>query len=513
MALILGLLCLFSSVALVWAKDEAVVFVVDPSWDCVESYVAHVPLLQKYKIVKVMTRLGTAASCNSDHADIYKNITYSSPTANDSMATTEICPKLRSLGVPVAAVIATHDPVVYLADKLAACVGTKGNPSEGPLAKARFNKFAMGEAVRQAGLRSPKSKIVTTWNEAKEYLQSLSPPLSNAHPVMFKIPESTGSKGVNKVSSLEQAEHFFSSDVGSKSTFGAKVGNVIIEEFLQGKEYVIDSASRDGVHKVVMVWNEDLRPGNGIPDLFFGFKVMDPNDQKIQVLIDYANKVLDAVGVRNGASDMEVFWLEEEDRPCVVDLNARWTGLMWNDGLALEKAITGHDQITATANAYLDGDAFNEMPLVPFIQQHSAILFTMPHHTGVLRDTPGLAVAKKLPSYLGSRNDGMFVGALIETLPTTSPCLYILLAHREQAVVDEDYDRIIALESSDAWFDITPSTGYTALTALRPSDGGLSGNGLPAIAALSMLTVAAVLARVALSPQKVRDGTEYLAIA
>jgi hypothetical protein len=329
---------------------------------------------------------------------------------------------------------------------------------------------------------------------------------------MFKIPESTGSKGVSKVSSLEQAEHLFSSDVGSKSTFGAQVGNVIIEELLQGKEYVIDSASRDGVHKVVMVWNEDLRPGNGVTDLFFGFKVMDPNDQKIQVLIDYANKVLDAVGVRNGASDMEVFWLEEEDRPCVVDLNARWTGLMWNDGLALEKAITGHDQITATANAYLDGDAFNEMPLVPFIQQHSAILFTMPRHTGVLRDTPGLAVAKKLPSYLGSRNDGMFVGALIETLPTTSPCLYILLAHREKAVVDEDYDRVIALESSDAWFDITPSTGYTSLTALRPSDGGLSGHGLPAIAALTMLTVAAVMARVALSPQKVRDGTEYLAI-
>ena len=62
--------------------------------------------------------------------------------------------------------------------------------------------------------------------------------------------------------------------------------------------------------------------------------------------------MLDATGVRTGASDMEVMWLEEEGGPCLVDLNARWTALMWTDGLALEKAIAGNDQITATVNAY-----------------------------------------------------------------------------------------------------------------------------------------------------------------
>lgn len=503
MSLILGLLCLFSSVALILAEDQAVVFVVDPSWDAVESYVAHVPLLQKYKIVKVMTRLGTAASTNSDHADIYRSITYNSWTQNDSEATKEICPKLMRLGVPVAAVIATFDPAVYLADQLAACVGVRGNPLDGPLAKARFDKWFMSEAVRKAGLRSVKEKKVTSWNEAKEYLQSLNPPLSHANPVIFKILEGSSSEGVNKVYSLKQAEEIY---------VEAKIGKVLIQEYLQGKEYVIDSVSRDGVHKIVMVWNEDLRPGNGIFNFYYGFKVMDPKDQKIQVIIDYANKVLDATGLRNGAADMEVIWLEDEGRPCVIDLNARWTALMWHDGLALEKAIVVNDQITATANAYLDGDAFNEMPLVPSIKQHAAIIFTMAHHTGFLRDTPGLAVAKKLPSYLGSYNNGMFVGTLIQKLPTSNPCLYILLAHKEKAVVDEDYDRIIALENSDAWFDITPSTGYTLLTALRPSDGGLPGHGLPAIAALAMLTVAAVLARAAMSRQSVRDGMEYLAI-
>merc|ERR1719235_827308 len=123
---------------------------------------------------------------------------------------------------------------------------------------------------------------------------------------------------------------------------------------------------------------------------------MNPEDQKIKAIIDYANVVLNVTGLRNGAADMEVFWLEEEGTPCVVDLNARWTGLMWHDGLALEKALAGNDQITATISAYLDADAFNELPLVPPIKEHGAIVFMRPHSTGILQDTPGMAVAEKL---------------------------------------------------------------------------------------------------------------------
>merc|ERR1719195_2109571 len=177
-----------------------------------------------------------------------------------------------------------------------------------------------------------------------------------------------------------------------------------------------------------MVYNEDLRPGNGIFNLYYDFKTMDPNDQKTKAIIDYANKVLDATGLQNGAADMEVFWLEEEETPCVVDLNARWTALMWHDGLALEKAIVGNDQITATINAYLDGDAFNEMPLVPPLRQRGAIIFTNVWHTGILSGVPGLAIAKKLPSYFGSYNERAIVGEVIKKYTSGNPPITLLFA-------------------------------------------------------------------------------------
>jgi len=505
MARSLAFLCLCHLFSMSAANEMAVVFVVDPTWDCVASYVAHVPLLQEYKIIKVMTRLGEAPPCvDPQHVEIYKNITYNSLTPNDTLATQEICPKLTSLGVPIAAVIPTFDPAAYLADRLAACVGVRGNPSIGPLAKARRDKWVMSESVRKAGLRSVREKLVSTWSEAKEHLESLNPPLSDANPVFFKVVQGSSSAGDQIVTSFRQAEDILSGEVGSTTSLGDTVTMILIQEYLRGKEYVIDSASRDGVHKVVMVWHEDLRPGNGHFDLYFGFKAMDPKDPKIQAIIEYANGVLDATGFRNGASNMEVMWLEEEGTPCVIDLNPRWSACMWDDCLRLEQVLGGTDQITATITAWLDGDAFNDMPLVPVVKHAGALVFILVFHEGILRSVPGLAVAKKLPSYFSSFNVFAHVGQLL--IPSDRAPVKILLVDSEKAVVDADYNRIIELETSGAFYDITQTP---------PISGLLAKLSLSAVARfpLALVLVAAVFAVARRwSRQNVQDGMEYLII-
>jgi biotin carboxylase len=416
---------------------------------------------------------------------------------------------LQSLGLPIAAVIPTFDPATYLADRLSACVGARGNPFEGPLAHARFDKWAMSESVRKAGLRAVKEILVTSWTEAKDYLESLNPPLSAAKPVIIKALQSSNSQGLQKVNSIEQAEAYFRKEMGSTTQYGDKVGKVLISEFLQGKEYVVDSVSRDGVHKTVVVWNEDLRPGNGYFDLYYGFKLMDPKEPKIKAIIEYAHKVLDAAGVNNGASDMEVFWIEDEGAACVTDLNARWTALMWHDGLLLENTITGTNQITATIDALLDPEAFNKMPSMPSINQQGAILFTLPHHTGTVMDVPGLRVAKNLPSYFSSFNEGLFRGKVIEKVYNSHPAIFILLANKEKSVVENDYNLLIDLQYSDGFFDMVVAPAHTSFLALRHSGGGQQ---LAAISALAMVTVAATWALVTISRRKVRDHTAYVTI-
>jgi hypothetical protein len=220
---------------------------------------------------------------------------------------------------------------------------------------------------------------------------------------------------------------------------------------------------------------------------------MDPKDPKIQAIIKYANGVLDATGFRNGASNMEVKWLEEEGTPCVIDLNPRWSACMWDDCLRLEQVLSGTDQITATINAWLDGDAFNDMPLVPVVKDSGALIFTQVFHEGILRSVPGLALVKKLPSYFSSFNVFAHVGQLL--IPSDRSPLKILLVDSEKTVVDADYNRIIELETSGAFYDITQTPPIS---------------GLLAAVAMALVFFAAVFAVARRwSRQNVQDGMEY----
>ena len=60
---------------------------------------------------------------------------------------------------------------------------------------------------------------------------------------------------------------------------------VLVQEFLDGIEYVVDSVSRDGVHKTTAVWEYDKRSINGANFVYFGMRIMDASEPVAKVLI------------------------------------------------------------------------------------------------------------------------------------------------------------------------------------------------------------------------------------
>lgn len=44
-------------------------------------------------------------------------------------------------------------------------------------------------------------------------------------------------------------------------------------EYLDGKEYVVDSVSRDGVHRICAIWEYDKRAVNGANFVYFGMEL------------------------------------------------------------------------------------------------------------------------------------------------------------------------------------------------------------------------------------------------
>lgn len=65
--------------------------------------------------------------------------------------------------------------------------------------------------------------------------------------------------------------------------------------------------SKDGIHKVVAVWEYDKRACNGHNFVYFGNRLRDPSSDRVQEMIKYADSVLDALEITDGPSHMEVF--------------------------------------------------------------------------------------------------------------------------------------------------------------------------------------------------------------
>jgi phosphoribosylamine-glycine ligase len=61
---------------------------------------------------------------------------------------------------------------------------------------------------------------------------------------------SIGTEDVCFVESLTEARRAFDTIIGKVNLFGEVNAKVLVQEFLQGTEYVVDCVSKDGVHKV-----------------------------------------------------------------------------------------------------------------------------------------------------------------------------------------------------------------------------------------------------------------------
>ena len=106
--------------------------------------------------------------------------------------------------------------------------------------------------------------------------------------------------------SFKEAEDHFHVLMKSQMVNGGDCPAVLCQEFLKGKEYVVDMVSRDGLHKTVMVWCYDKRPVHGSAFVYFGCIPVDSNSPESRILIPYVKGVLDAMEIKNGPSHCEV---------------------------------------------------------------------------------------------------------------------------------------------------------------------------------------------------------------
>lgn len=91
--------------------------------------------------------------------------------------------------------------------------------------------------------------------------------------------------------------------------------SVLVQEFLAGKEYVVDSVSVEGIHKTVAIWEYDKREANNAKFVYYGMRLFESDSgEREDALVAYMHKVLDALGVRHGPSHGEIMWTSTGER-------------------------------------------------------------------------------------------------------------------------------------------------------------------------------------------------------
>ena len=362
----------------------------------------------------------------------------------DSLEATATAVREASQGRELAACMAGGEAGVDLADSLSEYLGLRTNGTQIP---NRRDKKIQQELIRKVGLRSVRQACGTTLEEVDHFLKS------EAYPLVLKPVESAGSDGVKLCADYKEAKDHFELLMRSQMVNGGDCPAVLCQEFLRGKEYVVDHVSRDGVHKTMMVWVYDKRPANGSAFVYFGCVPVDSNSPEAKILIPYVRGVLDAMGFDNGPSHGEVMMTEEG--PCLIEMNCRAHG---GDGnwRPLCRALTGgYSQVEAAADAYLDEYAFNRLPDKPCSPfkawGQEAILVSF--SKGKVKSTPGYEVIKHLPSFL-CLETGIKEGSEVDfTTDLFTGIGSVIFLNNDKATMERDLEFIRYLEKINGLFE------------------------------------------------------------
>lgn len=232
----------------------------------------------------------------------------------------EVCKQLDICGICSIASDVAVITVNYVSNKM----GLTGNPiaSTGKCT----NKHLMREAFQKYGDPSPKSYLVD--NKTNIELLELT------YPAIIKPTDRSGSRGIYKINSCEEAISALASALDESFEKRA-----LIEEFVEGQEYSVEYISFNGIHYFLALTQKYT---TGAPHFIeTGHLEPAPVDNNILNQVKkIVSHALDSLEIKNGASHSEIK-IDNDGNIKIIEIGARMGGDCI--GSDLVKYSTGFD--------------------------------------------------------------------------------------------------------------------------------------------------------------------------
>ncbi len=336
-------------------------------------------------------------------------------------------------------VIAGAECGVEFADMLAESLDLSGNGSQ--LSLQRRDKYFMQDRIKSAGLKNIPSFKATTLEDAINW--SLE---QNKWPLMIKPLTSAGGEGVRVCNDINELRAAYFNIMSTKiNMLGFQNNAVILQHYIQGDEYVVNTVSHAGEYKFCELWYYTRQKREDGQQIYDTARVIDVTTKEHEEVIDYALQVIDVLGVRYGPAHVEI--IKNEEGCYLIEMGARLMGANLPFSL-LANSITTAQSFFATL-AYASPAQFKAKYSLPYqVTQSLAALFMISNQSGSIKAINHLNEIKALQSFYDIKLAVKVGGKLEKTIDyKTSPGM-IYLSHHDSSIIEADIFKIRTLENS-----------------------------------------------------------------
>ncbi|MDE9541773.1 ATP-grasp domain-containing protein [Xenorhabdus bovienii] len=247
----------------------------------------------------------------------------------------------------VIAVIAGQEPGVTLADLLSESLNLK-NSNGTKLSSSRRNKYDMIESLHKNNIKaacqikSPNKEDIIDWVNNK-----------SGYPCVVKPLSSASTDGVTICFNERDVSDACAIVLKNKDIFGIENKEILVQSFLDGDEYIVDTVSCNGHVYICGIWKYVKKIVYGGKKIYDRDVLIDENTYEAKLLIDYIYKILPSLGIMNGPAHAEVIFTNEG--PVLVEIGARLNGNMEPD---FHDIVLGNNQARITYISYCSPDRF-----------------------------------------------------------------------------------------------------------------------------------------------------------
>lgn len=270
---------------------------------------------KKVKIIAVFTlmQLSEEQKRLRFHPELFDHVIY----VDDNMSVVAVAEELKKLQAQYVfygyeASVAFADQVSYLV-----CSSYANDPNTSQL---RIDKYEMQESLRK--ISAPHVKQIKIANRLLSPAQ-ISELQQWNYPVMVKPNFGVGSIGVKKCYSLNEVEVFIK-ESRQLLLHAAEIHEFIVQEYLVGDEYFVDTFSLLGEHKIASVQRYKKISYQGCP-IYRYIETLDPNSIEWKMCGEYVLRTLDVIGMKNGFAHTELFLTA--NGPFLIEVNPRISGI------------------------------------------------------------------------------------------------------------------------------------------------------------------------------------------